>query len=294
MLNYRLFRLHLAVVLCLIFASSMVVGYNRSVELSKRKLVTTGDGSMVSAYEYFQNVVKQVGGFVAIRSSSDKDLRKINLPQSFVKGQILGDVLNNFCTVYKGFDYKFSENVVNIYPTKEVVPETRILESYDFGKGALYVSIAMYMNMYKPFYMTGYEEIYSETMGAALSLDYMISSHFSLGVGLHEDAYKTEDNNYNMRWEYYSLNLWFDYHYYLFGAHVYTGVGVGLLFPGNDFQDSLFTELSDPEATLDSSVNIALRSGVLFRLYKNFFFKGEFIVASKGFFGFTSGITLKL
>ncbi len=254
----------------------------QATKLTDRVIKVSGDGKLVSVYDYFQAIMKQVGGNIAIQSRNSRDIRAIKLLRNFVKGQKVRDLVHNFCLVYRGFDYKIEKDVANIYYDKSVILKNETLNDYSFGKGTLYLSLdfAMAGNGYgsKLPRSESFMEATPEFAGGSISGEYFLGKHFAVALGL----LFTDFDNMSEYQTYLTIDPRVTYHYTFLGMHTYLGVGLGYIIQyGDKGAEKL---LSSKGKEFDRSLFLTFRGGFLFRIYKRMHLKFEAVLVNDSSF----------
>lgn len=135
----------LLVVAFLIMAGSAVAADG----IRHKKLTRSGNGRLVSIYDYFRLVTAQVGGRVSFAFRRPW-MRDIRVPASYRRGETVENVVARFCTFYNSFSYSFHGKVLNIVPRpgapRKGVSGGAGLDS-SFQAGKLHIFMALGKNM---------------------------------------------------------------------------------------------------------------------------------------------------
>ncbi len=295
MLNYKITLLSIVL---LLLPLSIIANENENEDkpqiftLGKKTIITSGDGKMVSGYDYIHQAISQVGGIVAIQSKSIKDLRKIKLLRNYIKGQQIETILKDFCLVFQEFNYKIEKNIVNIYYDKKTSIEGDDLGGYGYSAGSVYLSRLIpffHLNQLTYSDSADYTDITIEPkiVGASFHFDWFIANYLSISFGVSRFGYKgsyvqTPDPATNYDDDYLSLEIGLNGHLNLFGVHTYFGSAVGY----GSFLD-VFTA---------TKIDLIFRLGALVRVYKSAYFQVEFSYYSSDFKRaiISSGISFQL
>jgi len=268
MLNYKIITY--AFIISLVSISSAFANENNEFPLKMKKIEKSGDKKLVSGYEYVKSFIDQVGGVIAIQSKRNKDLRKIKLKRNYLKGQTIETLLKDFCLVFQGFNYRISDNIVNIYQDQTVVLKGDDLGEYGYSAGSVFLSRIfplVYFNNLN-FIASSYDYITTtpELKGGNFNFDWFIADYISISLGISRFGYKgiysRNSNIISYHNNFFSFEVGLNGYFNLFNIHPYIGAAIAY---GTDF----FTFQT-------SKIDILIRLGVMFRVYKSIYLKFEF------------------
>jgi len=303
------------VVLLVIFTFSPLGLISAENLLKNRLLKKDGKKILVTGYRYIGMIVNQVGGVVIFTPQAGKILKEIKLPTYYVKNQLLGDLVNNFCNLYKRLSYKFEGNkLIMSVPEKRTAKTTRLVDS-GFEEGSFFVGVGWTVNFFRPYTAVGSFKHYSSTLSYSIrsfSLEYMVKDW--LGVNLDIQGFSVDSTpNYVNIFEPNGpahsydggsgdggegggiyFNLMANFHLQAGPFNFFAGVGVAIL-QFNDFNEPILAvrdELSTDLRGWNIVPTFAL--GGYVRIFGKFFFGGRFTLGYLGLATATGGIYVKL
>ncbi len=275
-------------------------GYLFSLPLKYRAVINDGAGDVVSAVVYLERVVKQGGGTISYAEGSKQALEQIKIPTYYQKGQQIGEIINNFCNLYRVVGYQFKGQVLTVLAVGKGKFKSRSLADYRIRKGAFLFGFGWQANFFKA-------ELDAASLGMEFSIDsplfpitmgsfeLMLSDHWGLLLSYANFGVGYDDVSHLEGW-YDFLNLMVNYHFDLGRFNCFVGAGITQYWIDWEEDGIPVDTVFDPDAKGigDKNFAISLAVGSYFRIYKRLYLGARFIFGLPGVRSLSGGVYVKL